>query len=124
MKKTILVDIGIITEYLKTGKGVLPNAYERYKMQIASTTYTELLASTTFSDESLETEVRDFIKKYFEVLNVTEEIAIEAAKYVRNNDLALASAIVVAAAMLGGLELLSADKDAFSKVEGIKMLDM
>jgi hypothetical protein len=38
MKNTIVVDTGIIVEYLKTGKGLLPSVYETYDMIISSAT--------------------------------------------------------------------------------------
>src|SRR5688500_667370 len=93
MKDSILVDLGIIVEYLKTGKGVLPVAYEKYSMKITSVTYAELLASETFKDVNLEKEVKDFVKKYFEVMDVTEAAGMESAKVLRNNDVTLATAV-------------------------------
>jgi predicted nucleic acid-binding protein len=124
MKKTILVDSGVIIEYLKSGKGVLPKAYEQYKMQITTTTYSELLASSTFKDEGLEKEVIEFIKKYFEVVVIDEKTALEVAKVLRNADINLATAQTAAMAKVNELEILTDDKKQFKDIEELKFLDI
>ncbi|GAB4283758.1 MAG: hypothetical protein Kow0081_0470 [Candidatus Dojkabacteria bacterium] len=124
MKKAILVDIGVITEYLKNGKGDLPKAYEKFTMQITSTTYTELLASTTFLDENLEKEVIEFIKKYFEVINVDEKVALEASRIIRESDVNFATALVAATAVTNSLDLLTDDKKVFEKINGINFVEL
>src|SRR5258708_13877481 len=96
MKTTILVDTGIIVQYLKTGKGILPTAYEKYKMVISAATYAELLASKTFQDENLEKEVLDFVDKYFTIRDVSKKIAHEAARIMRVNEISFAAACVAA----------------------------
>jgi predicted nucleic acid-binding protein len=124
MKKTIIVDAGIIIEYLKTGKGVLPTAYENYKMVIAATTYAALLASTTFEDGKLESEVMDFIDKYFSVKEVNKTVAYEAAKIIRRGEINMASAITAAMAKQEGYSLLTDNAKTYEKVEGIELLSL
>ncbi len=124
MKKTILVDIGIIAEYLKTGKGILPTAYEKFKMSIASSTYVELLASVTFKDAVLEKEVMDFVKKYFSVVNIDEKVALEAAKIVREKNVNLASALVAATAKVNSYDLLTKNKKTFGVIDGVNLLEL
>ncbi len=124
MKKTILVDIGIIVEYLKTGQGMLPKAYETYTMQIVATTYAELLSSSTFTDPNLETEVIEFLHKYFEVLPINEAIAKSAAKVVREKEVSFATAMLAGAAVANSLELLTDKQDEFSGIEGLQLLQM
>lgn len=125
MKKTILVDLGIITEYLKTGKGVLPTAYEKYSMEITSATYAELLASVTFKDEGLEKEVLEFIDKYFEVIPVTKEHGMGAAKMLRENSkLNFATALLGAVAKVDDHELLTHRPEVFDGMDGVKVLEM
>jgi predicted nucleic acid-binding protein len=124
MKRTILVDSGVIIEYLKSGKGVLPKAYELYKMQITTTTYSELLASSTFKDEGLEKEVIEFIKKYFEVVAIDEKTALEVAKILRNGDINLATAQTAGMAKVNDLEVLTDDKKQFKDVEELKFLEI
>jgi len=124
MKTVIVVDTNIIIQYLQTGQGVLTSAYEKYTMQISSATYTELLASSTFKDVSLEKEVLEFITKYFTVKDVTKAIAHQAAVLVREYELNLASAYIAASAMVEGVELLSDDKKTFGKIADLKLLNL
>ncbi len=124
MKKTILVDIGIIIEYLKTGKGMLPMAYEAYKMQIVASTYAEILASKTFQDPNLENEVIDFMHKYFEVIPVNEKIASAAAKIIREKEVNFATSLIAGAAVANSLELLTDKKEHFEGIEGLELLKM
>jgi predicted nucleic acid-binding protein len=122
MKDSILVNIDVIIEYLKSGKGLLPMAYEKYSMKITATTFAELLASKTFKDDSLESEVMDFLKKYFEVLDVDQDLALEASKVMREYELNFAQSIVAAAAKSKGMDLLTSETKTFEKVEGVKIL--
>ncbi len=124
MKSTIIVDINVIVEYLKTGKGILPTAYEKFKMKISSVTYAELLASSTFADSSLEKEVVDFLKKYFEVADFDEKTAVETAKVLRDSELTLAQAVVAATAKAHGVQLLTDDKKSFEKVESLQFVEI
>lgn len=124
MKKTILVDIGIIVEYLKSGQGLLPKAYETYKMQIVAATYAELLASQTFTDPSLEKEVIEFLHKYFEVIPVDEKIASSTAKVMREKELTFGTAMIAGAAVANGLELLTDKESDFEGIEGLTVLKM
>lgn len=124
MKDSILVDLGIIVEYLKTGKGVLPVAYEKYSMKITSVTYAELLASETFKDQKLEQEVVEFVKKYFEVIVVTEASGLEAARVLRNNDVTLAVAMNAGTAKAESLQLLTDNSKDYEKIEGVSLLKL
>jgi len=124
MKTTIVVDTGIILEYLKTGKGVLPEVYEKYTMVIPSVTVTEVLASKTFSDKGLEQEVVSFLHKYFKVEDVTEKIAYQAAETIRESSINLSTALIAATAITGGYKLLTDNKKHFGKVAGIEMLEL
>lgn len=124
MKKTILVDIGIIVEYLKTGKGLLPKAYETFKMKIVSTTYVELLSSQTFQNPELETEVLEFLHKYFEIIPVDEVVAKESAKVIREKEKTLAVSVLAGAAIAHSLELLTDDKKEFEGIDGITLVSL
>lgn len=124
MKKTILVDIDIIIEYLKTGKGMLPKAYDEYTMMITPVTYTELLASKTFQDEKLETEVDEFIKKYFSVTDITEAAGVEAAKIIRDKGTNLATALVAGVSKANSMPILTNEKAAFEDLEGVELVEM
>lgn len=124
MKNTILVDISVIVEYLKTGKGVLPIAYEKFTMAIIAPTYTELLASVTFKDANLEKEVQEFIKKYFTVMELDEATALRAATVLRNHDVTLAAAMVAATALSKNLSLLTNDKKLYEKIEGMTFAEV
>lgn len=124
MKETIIVDTTVIVQYLKTGKGVLPIAYEKYNMVISSATYTELLASRTFEDANLEKEVKDFVDKYFTVIDINKEIADEAAKVIRSTEVSLAVSYVSAAALNKGYSVLTEDKRSFSGVKGLNFVEL
>lgn len=124
MKTKIIVDSNIITEYLKTGKGVLPVAYEKYTMVITVATLTELLASKTFEDANLKTEVNEFIAKYFSVVEINREIAENAATLLREKRLTLASAYLASSALVNGYPLLTDDKKQFSSIEGIEIVEI
>lgn len=124
MKDTIVVDIGIIIQYLKSGQGLLPIAYDKYKMSISASTFTELLASKTFEDQTLEKEVLDFVDKYFSVENIDKKVANEATKLIRKHNLTLGSAFVAALSISQSLPLLTDNKDLFKSVEGLELLDL
>jgi predicted nucleic acid-binding protein len=124
MKEVIIVDTGIIVQYLKTGKGVLPEAYEKYEMNISAATYAELLASQTFQDENLEKEVLEFCEKYFSIKDVTAEIALKAADIVRKNGANLAVSLIAATAIVNKVKLLTDDAKTFSGIEGLELMSM
>lgn len=121
--KDVLVDIGIIIEYLKSGKGILPTIYEKYKMKITSVTFAELLASSTFKDANLEREVMEFCKKYFEVVSVDQMIGLEVARIMRTYELNLAASSVAAAAKAMNIPLVTDDKKTYQRVEGLVLLE-
>jgi len=124
MKETIIVDTTVIVQYLKTGKGVLPIAYEKYNMVISSATYTELLASRTFEDANLEKEVKDFVDKYFTVIEINKVVADEAARIIRNSEVSLAVSYVAASASNKGYSVLTEDKRSFSSVKGLNFIEL
>lgn len=124
MKETIVVDTSVIIQYLKTGKGVLPIAYEKYNMVISSATYTELLSSRTFEDSNLEKEVKDFVEKYFSVSEINKTVADQAAKIIRSTEASLATAYVAAAALSKNHPILTEEKRNFSGIDGINFIDL
>lgn len=124
MKNAILVDLDIITEYLRTGKGILPVAYDKYDMKITTVTYTELLASKTFEDQNLEKEVQDFVKKYFTVINIDENTSIRAASLLRQYDIPLAQAIIAATSIEHSLDMLTGNKKEYEKIAGVTLLEL
>ena len=124
MKEVVLVDTGIIVEYLKTGKGVLPSAYENYEMVISAATFTELLASKTFDDEALKKEVLEFCEKYFSVKEVGTETALKAAEVLRNSDVTLATAYIAATALERNIKILTDDQKKFNGVAEVSFLKM
>lgn len=119
MKEKIIVDTNVITQYLRTGKGVLPMAYEKYEMWIPSSTYAELLASSTFEDANLRDEVLEFTDKYFKVSEITKEIAIKAGEIVRQHATAMTSALLLATCLENECKLLTEEPDNYKKVEGL-----
>lgn len=124
MKKAILVDIDVISEYLKTGKGVLPLAYEKYKMQVTPVTYAQLLASETFKDEKLEKEVMEFMKKYFEVVSISEKEALEVSRVLRDNDVTLGTAMNAAYAKVADVKVLTGSKKDLDKIDGVGFVEL
>jgi len=124
MKTTIVVDTGIILEYLKTGKGVLPDVYEKYSMIIPSVSVTEVLASKTFSDKGLEEEVVSFLHKYFKIEEVSEKVAHKASEIVREHGVNLMTALIAATAIVGNHKLLTEEKKHFGKIAGVEMLEL
>lgn len=124
MKTTIIVDTNIIVQYLKTGKGSLPVAYEKFNMIISAATYSELLASRTFEDSNLEKEVKDFVDKYFNVEDITREIADEAAKIVRETEVSLAVAYIAATGIIKGYDLLTEDRRAFNGIKRLNFVEV
>lgn len=123
MKTTVIVDTDVIIEYLKTGKGILPTIYEKFNMIVAPSTFTELLASKTFTDETLKQEVVDFLDKYFTVQPIDKAIAVEASKLVRDNELTLGTAYVGAMALRTGAKLVTNDRRSFERISGIDFLE-
>ncbi len=124
MKENITVDSDVIFKYLKTGEGSLPVAHEQYTLLISTTTYTELLASKTFEDKELESEVLEFIEKYFTVYECNSIVALETAKILRNSELTLAAASVAATALVSETKLLTDNKKEFEKIEGIEFVEI
>lgn len=122
MKSTVVVDTGIIIEYLKTGKGALPSVYEKYNMVISASVYTEILASKTFEDESLKKEVLNFVDKYFKVREISPKVALKAAELLRSYPLTLASAYTAATALEGSYPLLTDDEKTFKEVKGLELM--
>lgn len=123
MKEVIIVDTGIIVEYLKTGKGVLPAAYEKYEMHISAASFSELLASKTFEDENLEKEVLEFCHKYFQISDITEDIARKAAQLVRNYKINLATAYIAATSLVMKVKLLTDDKK-MGDIDDVEILSL
>jgi len=111
MKEKILVDTSIIIEYLKTGKGSLPKAYEKYEMYISSTVYIEILASSTFMDKELKKEVEEFITKYFIIDMPDIEIIKKTAEIIRNYGTTLAVGITAATCIVREYKLLTESED-------------
>lgn len=126
MKKTVLVDIGIIVEYLKTGKGALPAAYEAHTLKIAASTYAEILASQTFVDQALESEVVEFLGKYFDVAPLDQNVASATAKVIRNGgeNMTFATALVAGTAIANSIEVLTDRAGDFEGVEGVTCMSM
>ncbi len=122
MKSNIVVDTGIIIEYLKSGKGVLPTVYEKYTMIISTASYSEILASKTFEDPSLLKEVIEFSDKYFKVKDVDIKIALTSARLIREFDLSLATAYIAATSIETGFPLLTDDERTFTRVKGLELL--
>jgi predicted nucleic acid-binding protein len=123
MKEKIVVDTSIIIEYLKTGKGALPKAHEKYEMYMSSAIYIELLASSTFLDKELKKEVEEFINKYF-VIDIPDiEIIQKSAEIIRGYGTTLAVAITAATCIIRGYKLLtqSEDFDPISEIEFVQI---
>jgi predicted nucleic acid-binding protein len=119
MKEKIIVDTNVITQYLRTGKGVLPMAYEKYEMWIPATTYAELLASSTFEDANLRDEVMEFTDKYFKVVEISKDVAIKAGEIVRQHGMTMTTALLLASCLVSECKLLSEEPDNYKKVEGL-----
>ena len=121
--KEVLIDINIIIEYLRTGKGLLPKVYDEYKMKIAASTFTELLASETFKDEQLEKEVIEFADKYFDVVDIDHDLAKEAARIIRENETTMAVAFIAAVARSKELPLVTDEPKVFEGIEGVEVME-
>jgi predicted nucleic acid-binding protein len=123
MKNTITVDADVIIEYLKTGEGRLVDAYEKYSMIIAPSTYTEILASVTFEEKQLESEVMDFLKEYFQTQVIDEKLALATARIIRTKkNIPLAHAFVAATAIESNTSLLTNRADIYKNIEGLTLL--
>ena len=124
MKKEILVDSDVIFEYLKSGEGKLPEAYEKYEMFISASTYTELLASKTFEDAELEKEVIEFINKYFKIKDLNLEIAHKAAEIIRKHGTSLAVGNLAATCIVLKCELLTNSEKGLSNIDGLEFVKL
>lgn len=120
MKTTIIVDTDVITEYLKTGKGSLPGAYEKFSMVISAATLLELLASKTFVDESLAQEVKEFVDKYFVIKEIDRKVAEKAAEIIREREVTMATALVAATALVFSHKILTNNPDEYNRIDGIE----
>lgn len=124
MKDQILVDTDIVIQYLKTGKGLLPKAYEKYEMQLSTASLTELLASRTFEDSNLLEEVIEFVDKYFTVKEVSREIATKASELIRKYGVNFATATISATAICNDTPLLTEEREQYSMIEELKLHEM
>lgn len=124
MKETIIVDTTVIVQYLKSGKGVLPIAYEKYSMVISAATFTELLASRTFEDSNLEKEVKEFVEKYFKVIEIDQEIADSSAKVIRSSEVSLATSFVAGTAIVRKFPILTENIGSFSGIKGLDFVEL
>lgn len=124
MKNTVLVDANVVIEYLKTGKGTLPVAYETYNLVISVVTITEILASKTFEDDNLNKEVREFIDKYFIVVDLNRDIAEKTGEIIRKYELNLSASIVAATCIIGEYDLLTNNEEEFKNIEGLSILKL
>ncbi len=123
MKEAIIIDTSVLVEYLRTGKGKLPEVHEKFDLVISSVSIAEILASKTFIDASLEEEVNTFVSKYFKVREVSEDIAKVAAKVIRDHGLNFVSSVIAATAISGNHKLLTIKKGDYSKVDNIQFLE-
>jgi len=106
MKEIIFIDSDIVIEYLKTGKGVLPSAYEKYEMWMPTTSLIDIFASDTFRDSSLLSEVVEFCDKYFSFKEISKEISLKAADIIREHRITFSKACLWASAIVNEMELL------------------
>ena len=121
MKDQILVDTNVIVQYLKSGKGLLPTVYEKYEMLISAVTLTELLASKTFEDASLQKEVIEFVDKYFTIKEINREIASKAAELIRVYGVNLATSYIAATSIVNNMPLLSESDEHYKMISEVKM---
>ncbi|MCS7316962.1 MAG: PIN domain-containing protein [Candidatus Dojkabacteria bacterium] len=124
MKKTILVDSSVIIDYLKTGKGLLPIAYENYNLAITASIVTEIFASKTLEDNSLSSEVREFIEKYFIVLDIDQEIAEKAGEILRRSNVTMAVALLAATAIIKKYDILTSNQRDFDGIQGVSFVNI
>ncbi len=126
MKSLVLVDTSIILEYLKTGKGALPAAYEKYQICVPVTALIEIFASSTFRDESLKKDVEEFCDKYLTFKDINKQTAFLAADLVREHKITFAKACLWALSIQEDIDLLVdsiKEKNEASAV-GVKVLLM
>lgn len=123
MKQVVIVDTDIVIEYLKTGKGILPVAYEKHTMHLSVVAFTELLASKTFEDANLKKEVLEFVEKYFTLKEVNKEIAEEAARLLREHKINLATAMIAATSIITKNPVIANDKEAYKKL-GVDVIEV
>jgi predicted nucleic acid-binding protein len=93
-------------------------------MVISSATFTELLASKTFEDANLEKEVKDFVDKYFNVVEIDKNLANQAANIIRSSESSLAVSFVAATALTNGYPILTDDKRSFSGIRGLNFVEL
>ncbi|RMD76940.1 hypothetical protein D6810_02505 [Candidatus Dojkabacteria bacterium] len=124
MKDVVYVDTSIIIEFLNTGEGLLPIAYERYQMWIPATSLIDIFASKTFKDEKLEKDVIQFFKKYFSVTDVDREKSLVASKIVRDFKVTFSKACLWASAITEDIELLvdTLEDEIKAKEAGVKAI--
>ncbi|MBE0573927.1 hypothetical protein IH575_03430, partial [Candidatus Dojkabacteria bacterium] len=84
---------------------------------------TELLASKTFEDANLEKEVKEFVEKYFNVENITKEIADEAAKVIRSSEASLAVSYIAATARVNNYAVLTEERGGFKGISGLDFVE-
>jgi predicted nucleic acid-binding protein len=120
----ILVDTSVIVRYLKTNDGILPDILGSYTLLVSVVTLTELLASAKAADQKAKAEMRNFLVDNFQIVPLSEEIALHAADIVRGQDATLAQSYIAATSIKHDAPLLTYELKVFDAVPDLQLIDL
>lgn len=120
----LVIDANVITEYLKSEGGLLPQIWDHYKLHTPVTTLTELMASKKSADEETKKKIEEIVKKHFKLIPIDEAVARKAAEIIQELDIALADALLAASAIVKDLPLVTYDLSTFDLIPDLKLVDI
>lgn len=120
----LIIDTNVITKYLKSSEGVLGDILGQYKLKISSATTSELLASSRAGNQVVHSQITEFLQQNFEVIPVSQDIAIRTGDLLRELDITLGHATIAATAIVLDLPLLTYEIKTFDRIPDLKLVDI
>lgn len=120
----LVIDANIVTEYLKSEGGLLPQIWDHYKLHTPVTTITELMAIKKTEDEDIKKKIDELVKKHLKLVEINEEIARKASSILLEVNISLADAILAATAIVKDLPLVTYDLSTFDLIPDLKLVDI
>lgn len=120
----LIIDTNVIIRHLKGGEGILSDLLGGYKLYISAVTILELMGAKRAGNKSVQEELSKFLKENFEVVAVSEAIALRAGEIVRDVDIAAVHSIIAATAIEQDLPLLTYEVATFDNIPDLKIVEI
>lgn len=122
----ILLHSQIVIDHLHSGKGVLEELQNNFKLYISAASYTHILAIKLKdgNHSAVQESIKQFVEEKLTILPFTENIAVLAAEILVNQPLTLHDAIVAATAIEHKYPLLVPDSKHFDDIPELVLVDV